>query len=280
MVELLTPRLTTRTLGPSLVLSAAEPAGAPARAVGEWLVRWAKDTPDTTFLAERSAGGADGADGAWITLSYAEVLRRVEILADALLAAGATPERPVMILSDNSIAVALVMLAAMHAGVPAAPVSSSYSLVSTTFERLGAVAQQLQPSVVFADDKERYAAALDAIARATLTAGTRKRAVVWSTVDLDVQRQSSDAWNVRAPGLVHAGVQGSGFALVAPPPSHAPSSTPWRGCLLPWVASSGGAHLLHLCRHALRCGVCGPPERQPTVLCLGRPAWQWVLWGR
>jgi feruloyl-CoA synthase len=182
VVELLSPRLTARKLGASLVLSAAEPAGAPARAVGEWLVRWAKDRPDTTFLAER------GGDGAWTTLSYAEVLRRVELLAGALLAAGATPERPVMILSDNSVAVALVMLAAMHAGVPAAPVSSSYSLASTTFERLGAVAQQLRPSVIFVDDRARYAAALDAVARATLVApGTGEPVAVWSAADLEVR---------------------------------------------------------------------------------------------
>jgi len=68
-----------------------------------------------------------------------------------------------MILSDNSVASALVALGAMHAGVPVAPVSSAYSLQSTRFERLRAVADQLQPGFVFADDPVKYAGALAAV---------------------------------------------------------------------------------------------------------------------
>ena len=68
-----------------------------------------------------------------------------------------------MILSDNSVASALVALGAMHAGIPVSPVSSAYSLQSVRFDRLRAVADQLAPGFVFADDPVKYAAALAAI---------------------------------------------------------------------------------------------------------------------
>jgi feruloyl-CoA synthase len=175
MVELLAPDVTARALGDALLLSAAQPVSEStrARAVGEWLVRWAEERPDTVFLAERAA------DGGWSTVTYKAALARVEALAAALLEAGATAERPVMILPDNSVATALMMLAAMHVGIPAAPISSSYSLASTTFERLGQVARQLRPSLIFVDDPARFAPALEAIA-----AVTGATVPVWSTADI------------------------------------------------------------------------------------------------
>jgi feruloyl-CoA synthase len=125
--------------------------------VGDWLVRWARERPDVTFLAERDASGA------WARTSYAKALAAVEGIASALLELGARPNRPVMILSDNGVDAALVALAAMHAGLPVSPVSSAYSLVSTSFARLREVATQLGPGVVFVDDPARYAHAISAL---------------------------------------------------------------------------------------------------------------------
>jgi feruloyl-CoA synthase len=160
MLALLAPEVRTYRTPTGLVLESPVTPGEPARAIGDWLVRWARDRPAATFLAERDR------DGGWTRLSYGEALAAVWGIATSLIERGATPERPVMILSDNSIAAALVALGAMHAGVPVAPVSSAYSLQSTTFHRLRAVADQLRPGFVFAEDPARYAAALTVLATA------------------------------------------------------------------------------------------------------------------
>jgi feruloyl-CoA synthase len=154
MLSLLAPEVRARHTPTGLVLESPVAPGAPARCVGDWLVHWARATPDATFLAERDASGA------WARLTYGDALAAVEGIATSLLARGARRDRPVMILSDNSVAAALLALGSMHAGVPVAPVSSAYSLQSTSFHRLRAVAEQLRPGFVFADDPARFAAAL------------------------------------------------------------------------------------------------------------------------
>jgi feruloyl-CoA synthase len=158
MLALLAPEVHTHRTPAGLVLTSPVVPGEPARCVGDWLVRWARDRPAATFLAERDPGGA------WTRLSYGEALAAVEGIATGLLDRGARPARPVMILSDNSVAAALVALGAMHAGVPVAPVSSAYSLQSKSFRRLREVTRQLQPGFVFADDPARFAPAVAAVA--------------------------------------------------------------------------------------------------------------------
>ena len=157
MIELLAAEVRCHRTPGGLVLESPVPPGEPARCVGDWLVRWARQTPDATFLAERDAAGG------WSRLSYGDALASVEGIASSLLDRGATADRPVMILSDNSIAAALIGLGAMHAGVPVAPVSSAYSLQSTSFRRLREVAAQLRPGFVFADDSVWFGPAFAAL---------------------------------------------------------------------------------------------------------------------
>ena len=68
-----------------------------ARCVGDWLEHWAQETPDAVFLAER------GSDGEWQRLSYAEVRSKVVAIASWLLSHKLSAERPIVILSDNSV---------------------------------------------------------------------------------------------------------------------------------------------------------------------------------
>jgi len=69
----------------------------------------------------------------------------------------------------------LLTLGAMTAGVPVAPVSVAYSLQSHDHARIRAIAGLIRPGAVFADDAERFAAALDAISAvpAFVRAGSR-----------------------------------------------------------------------------------------------------------
>ena len=106
--------------------------------------------------------GGENRDQAWRELSYAETFRRVRAIGQALLDRGLSAERPVVILSENSIEHALLANAAMHVGVLYAPVSPAYSLVSTDFGRLRHILGLLEPGLVFADDGERYARAIAA----------------------------------------------------------------------------------------------------------------------
>src|SRR5689334_15747796 len=97
MLELLEPRITTRQTEDGVVLRSVADLPPAERCVGDWLVRWAEEAPDRTFLAER------GADGGWTRLAYRAALEKVEGIASALLARGGAPDRPLMVLSDNSI---------------------------------------------------------------------------------------------------------------------------------------------------------------------------------
>ncbi|HMG21611.1 MAG TPA: AMP-binding protein, partial [Kofleriaceae bacterium] len=160
MIELLAAEVRSHRTPGGLVLESPVVPGEPARCVGDWLVRWARERPDATFLAERDP------QGEWARLSYGDALAAVEGIASSLLDRGATPDRPVMILSDNSVESALIALGAMHAGIPAAPVSPAYSLLSTSFHRLRAVADQLRPGFVFTTDPAGFGRALAALAEA------------------------------------------------------------------------------------------------------------------
>lgn len=140
----------------TLVLRSPEPLGSYARCLGEHLERWAKERPDAVYLAQRECDG-------WRKLSYAKVRTLVHRIATNLLGRNLSAERPVAILSENSIEHALLALASMHVGIPVVPVSTAYSLVSRDFKKLRAVFSLLTPELVFADDGQRFAPALAAL---------------------------------------------------------------------------------------------------------------------
>jgi feruloyl-CoA synthase len=135
---------------------ALKPGG---RSVTDWLVVWAGRASDRVFLQERESV-LPGAP--WRKLTYADTLARVEKLAAGLLSLGLGPDRPLAILSDNSIEHALLMLAAMHVGVPVAPVSQAYSLQSRDHLKLRAILRTLGPGAIFASDSKLFGQALGA----------------------------------------------------------------------------------------------------------------------
>jgi feruloyl-CoA synthase len=122
----------------------------------ERLVHWARERPAQKFVAQR-----DGRGG-WRSLAYAETLRRVRAIGQALLDRGLSQDRPLAILSDNDIEHALLALACMHVGIAYVPVSSAYSLVSTDYEKLKHVVHLLTPGLVYASDGDRFAKAIAA----------------------------------------------------------------------------------------------------------------------
>ena len=140
-------------------LKSTTPLQPHARCVGDWLEHWAQQTPDRIFLGERSS-----VDAPWTTLTYRDALRQVRSVAAWILAQGLSAERPLVILSDNSIDHALLALASMHVGVPAAAISPAYSLVSKDFDKLKGMISLLEPGAIYVSSLKPFAAALAAIA--------------------------------------------------------------------------------------------------------------------
>ena len=120
-----------RTSDGTIYLRPKEQLGEYPRRLTDRLHHWAKETPDRIFMAERVAGGG------WRKLTYAELLTSSRHIASALLHRGLSPERPVVILSSNSIDHALIAFGALYAGVPFCPVSPAYSLISRDYGKLG-----------------------------------------------------------------------------------------------------------------------------------------------
>jgi feruloyl-CoA synthase len=145
-----------RRVNGSLLLQAQETLQPYPQRFTEHLLRWAQERPDQTFLARRSR--APGRP--WLRLTYAETLQRVRALAQALLNLGLSPERPLVVLSGNDFEQALLGLAAMHVGVPVAPISPSYALLDPTAARVRHATALLTPGLVFAADGAAYAPAI------------------------------------------------------------------------------------------------------------------------
>jgi len=140
----------------SMVLRSPQKLRAHERCVGEWLMKWAQQSPERTFLAERRGEG-------WRKLSYAQALDGARRIGQALLERGLGPDKPLAILSDNGIDHGLLALGAMHAEVPVAPVSPAYSLMSKDFAKLKAIFELLEPGLVWVDDPKKFAGALAAV---------------------------------------------------------------------------------------------------------------------
>jgi feruloyl-CoA synthase len=120
------------------------------------LVHWAKTAPERIFLAQRSANGE------WRTLTYSQALVQVRAVAAALLQRDLSPEQPIAILSSNDIEHALLGLAAIHVGIPYAPISVPYSLLSQDFQKLKTIIDVLTPGLVFAANGTAFARAIAA----------------------------------------------------------------------------------------------------------------------
>ncbi len=166
-----------------------QPYGTMAEAVD----RGAGIAPDRVMLAERSGPG-------WRELTWREGRAAIRAIAGALLDLGASGERPVMILSDNSVDVGLLTLAAHYIGAGVVHTTSAYAQQPEGLERLRNIVRQTDPAVVYASDAARYGKALDALQRpgsAIVTSESQGRQPQWLGFDT-LQAWSGDASRVSA----------------------------------------------------------------------------------
>ena len=138
----------------SILLTSGYEMSPVAQTSGDWLRRWASETPTDVFLAERSGAG-------WREVPYGAALEQVRALAAGLLARGMGPETPLLIISGNGVDHGLLSLAAHSIGVPTVPVAEQYSLIPGAQKQLQFILGLINPAMVFAEDGEKYAGALD-----------------------------------------------------------------------------------------------------------------------
>ena len=172
--------LTPQADGSTLIVS-REPLQPYALRLTDRFLHWAGAAPDRTLVAKRVKGGD------WRKVSYGEALVAARAIAQALLDREVSVERPVAILSDNDIEHLLLALGAMLAGVPYAPVSPAYSLVSQDHGKLKHILGLLTPGLVFASGPayaKAIAAAVPAATPVLLGEGTLEGRATVAFADL------------------------------------------------------------------------------------------------
>jgi feruloyl-CoA synthase len=105
-------------------LSAAHSLQAYPERMTDRLVKWAHERPEQTWMARRDASGQ------WVHITYREAWDKAQRIGQFLLDQGLSVDKPLAILSENSLEHALLALGAMTVGIPFCAVSTAYSLMS------------------------------------------------------------------------------------------------------------------------------------------------------
>ncbi len=230
------------------------------------LDHWASVAPDRTLFADR------GADGEWRKLSYAEMRDRSYAVAEYLLGKGLSADRPLVILSGNSLEHIQLAFGALRAGIPYAPVSPAYSLVARDYAKLHHIFRLLTPGMVFVADAAPFAAALAgslpegvAVAAArNLPAGAIDFADIVSTVPGEAARAAYAAVNrdtvakflftSGSTGLPKAVINTHGMiavnqVMIAHALAFLKDRPPVMVDWLPWNHTAGGNHNVGIALH-------------------------------
>ncbi len=111
----------TKTSDGSLILQNKTPLASCPANLSDWLHQNANKFPDKPFLQQRDE------QGEWHGPTFAQTLAAVNRLSNGLVAMGLDAARPIAILSENSINMAIIQLAAMQVGLQVVPISYAYS---------------------------------------------------------------------------------------------------------------------------------------------------------
>ncbi len=153
-----TPAFTIERRDDGTILMSQEGA-APrlADTVAARIGHWAQVAPERCALAQR------GPDGDWQRLGYGALWQAMRSVGAGLLARGLGQRRPALILSENALDHAVLALAGQYAGVPTAALSTAFSLISDSHDKLRDAVGLLRPGLVYAADGARYGRALAAV---------------------------------------------------------------------------------------------------------------------
>jgi feruloyl-CoA synthase len=151
----------------SFVLRSPVPLKPYARCIGEWLDRWATETPDAPAFSERNA------DGERRCLTWQETRQQAGRIAQSLLGLKLAPQAPIVVLSDNALDHLLLLLAGMHIGRAVCTVSSAYCRLTKDYTKIHGILNTLGPALVYASDVETYGPALQSAGLHAVTVFSR-----------------------------------------------------------------------------------------------------------
>ncbi|WCN09786.1 feruloyl-CoA synthase [Marinomonas mediterranea] len=134
-----------------------------ARCWTDRLEYWAKETPDTVFVAQRDA------QGEWDKVTYSQAVQRIRQIASWLIQQPVSIERPIIFLCGNSVEHLMLALAGMYVGIAHAPVSPAYSLVATDYSKLKHIFDLLTPGLIVVDSLAPYENAIQSVCDDTST---------------------------------------------------------------------------------------------------------------
>jgi feruloyl-CoA synthase len=178
------PRDVTMTRGAdgAIYVRPAHQLGKYPAKLTEKLDYWAANAPDRVFIGQRNASGD------WRTLTYSQFRAAARNVAQALLRRNLSGERPIAILSGNDLEHAVLGFAAYYAGIPYAPISTAYSLVSSDFGKLRYIFDLLTPGLVFVNDAGPFRKALEAVMPSDAELVTAYSTLAETTATADVDR--------------------------------------------------------------------------------------------
>lgn len=140
---------------------------------------WAEHCPDRVWMAQRDGDG-------WRSVTYRELRQTVRCVAAWLLDRGVSIERPLIILSENSLEHAIIALSAQYVGIPSAAISPAYSLISEDFAKLRSIVGQITPGLVFVQSAGKFSRAI---------AATMPKDIDVVAVGGDVESHVCHEWN-------------------------------------------------------------------------------------
>lgn len=155
--------------------------------LADYLDKWARETPDAPWLAQRENGGA------WRKISCGQAKDMAQRIGASLLDMGLGPDRPLLILSGNSIEHALLGAACFYVGIPYTPISVAYSLVSKDHAKLKDIAALLKPGAVYAEDTGAFAPAIASISNPDLKVISKDGALTFDSLLKSNPSLSTDA---------------------------------------------------------------------------------------
>ena len=115
---------------------------------------WGEMAPGRVWMAQRDDAGA------WRQVTYGDLAEHVKALGQWLLDCGLSAERPLAILSENSLEHAILALSAQYVGIPSAAIAPPYALIAEDYGKLASVMAQITPGAVLVDDATVYDPAL------------------------------------------------------------------------------------------------------------------------
>lgn len=107
--------------------------------------------PNRNFIGRRNKDNND-----WEFITYKEADEQSSAIAQWLLNLDLEVKNPVMILSENSFEHALFMLGALKAGMPVAPTSPNYCLLSVDHQKIKNIYSLIEPAIVFCQNLNHY----------------------------------------------------------------------------------------------------------------------------